>query len=256
MSGKRIRKVRAWSATVLFLLGCISPSLAVPGSAESVTSPGPGGLSTIVAQTAAAAQTQTVVSLPSSTYTSIPSATLIPTRTPLTPTATPTYIYAFPTFTRLTPTEVPPTSTAPTASTPQLIAIASQVLITATLSDEDYRATRFPKVPKEWNCIVTGKTPGRGVMVERKSKFYVSWTIKNTGTKIWTSNTIDFIYTGGYRSNERPIQDLTSTVKPGGTITVRVLLTASRFPGTYNTFWSLRVGNTKFCHMKQTFEIK
>jgi len=249
---KRIRRIRNWSATALFLLACISPSFVVPGSTEAVKTHVPGILGTMVAQTAAVAQTQTALSLPTSTYTSIPTGTLFPTRKVLTPTSTPTYIYAFPTFTKLTATPTQATPTLPTI----LIPVASKDNVTNTLTVDDANATRFPKIPKEWNCTVMGKTPPQGTSVDPKEKFYVSWTIKNTGTRAWTSNTIDFVYTGGFRSDERPIQDLRSTVAPGGSITVKVQLTASKFPGTYNTFWSLRVGNTKFCHMKQTFEVK
>jgi hypothetical protein len=226
----------------LVLYGCIVPFAGTPASGQAETPQSVGVLQTLIVQTAAAAQTQTVAFLPTSTNTSIPSATLFPTRTPLTPTLTPTYIYAFPTFTRTTPTH-----------TPQLIPIASK----DTAADVgDATVTRLPKIPKEWNCTITGKAPPMGTSVDRKAKFSVSWTIKNTGTKIWTSNTIDFVYTGGFRSDERPIQDLRSTVAPGGSITVKVQLAASKFPGTYNIFWSLKVGKTKFCHMKYTFEVR
>ncbi len=106
--------------------------------------------------------------------------------------------------------------------------------------------------------MVTGKSPPSGTIIKIKPKesLNISWTIKNNGTKTWTSNTVDFVNTGGFRNNERPIQDLRSTVAPGGTITVKVLITASKFSGTYNVFWTLKVGNTKFCHMKNTFEVE
>ena len=257
MESDRIHKLRNWTITALFVLACVSPSFLAPASAEPVTSPAAGSLNTIVAQTAAAAQMQTSLHLPTSTITPIPSATLLPTRTPQSPTPTPTYIYAFPTFTRTTPTQPPPTATGSTPATQGFVSSGGSASgVTATLSDKDDRNTRFPKIPEPWDCTVVGKFPPSGTKVAPKSKFVVSWTVKNNGTKIWTGNTIDFIYAAGYRSDERPIQDLRSTVAPGGTITLKVRLTASKFPGNYNTYWSLRVGNTKFCHMKQSFEVK
>lgn len=242
--------MRNWSATALLLLACISPSLVAPSSTEAIKTQVPGLLGTIVAKTAAAAQSQTIALLPSSTFTFTPTPTFFPTKSAVVPTSTaftPTFIPASVTLTQITPTQA--TKTSPPLEGP----LSSN---DNTVDVGDGTATRFPKIPKEWNCTITGKFPPKGTSVDRKERFFVSWTILNTGTKTWTSNTIDFVYTGGFRSDERPIQDLRSTVAPGGSISVKIQLTAPKFPGTYNTVWSLKVGNTKFCRMKYTFEVK
>jgi hypothetical protein len=126
---------------------------------------------------------------------------------------------------------------------------------TNTLTSREEFLTRFPKIPKEWDCRITEKGPPIGTLIRHKSKFYVSWLIVNSGTKTWTPNTIDFVYTGGYRNDEMHIQDLSLTIPPGKSIKMKVLLTGPKTPGTYNVFWSLKVGNTLFCHMKNTFEV-
>ena len=251
---KKLSTHRIYTSLVVSLIvfACAIPSLGAQ-PAQQVNTLAPGALATIVAGTANAAQTQTIISIPTSTITFSPTATLFPTRTPVTPSPTPTFIIAFTMLTKVTPiTETLTPSPGPISLSSSS---SSSKGPTSTLSDEDERATRFPKIPLPWNCIVTSKTPLRGTVIKPKQNFVVSWTVKNNGTKTWTSNTIDFIYTGGYRSTERPIQDLTTTVAPGGSITLKVQLQASKFPGDYNTFWSLRVGNTKFCHMKGSFEI-
>ncbi len=251
MRWQRIHKIRIWLIVVLLLLACAAPSLTTPQSMGTTTL-APAVLDTVVAETVAAAQTQTIVFLPTSTNTFTPSATHFPTHTPITLTSTPTFVIIFTLLTKATSTQETPTSAI------QVIPISSSSNSSsngATLSPADERATRFPKTPVPWDCVVTGKGPPRGTLIKPKSSFEITWTVLNNGTRAWTSNTIDFIYTGGFRSNERPIQDLGRTVAAGGSITLVVHLIASKFPGTYNTFWSLRVGNTNFCHMKNTFEI-
>jgi hypothetical protein len=89
-----------------------------------------------------------------------------------------------------------------------------------------------------------------------KKEFYVSWIVKNTGTKTWSNNGIDFVFDGGYHTEQRPIQDLPRSVVPGKSIELKVLLIAPERPDTYNVIWSLRVGQTKFCHMKIVFTVK
>jgi hypothetical protein len=78
----------------------------------------------------------------------------------------------------------------------------------------------------------------------------------NTGTEVWPNTGIDFIYDSGYRTEDRPIQDLWHSVAPGHSIDLKVLLTAPKNPGNYNVIWVLKVGHKVFCSMKNVFLVK
>ena len=95
-----------------------------------------------------------------------------------------------------------------------------------------------------------------GTDVEGGASFYVTITLFNSGTKTWTNNGIDFVYTGGYRNEGTRIQDLPITVASEKVVKVKTLVIAPKKPERYNIFWTLQVGNYKFCGMKYTFEVK
>jgi hypothetical protein len=222
-------------AAGLFLLACALPSLSASSPTQSPPSLAPELLGTSIVQTVAAAQTETVVYAPP---TLTPTVTLLPTWTPAVLTSTPTFIFALPTFTPL-PTWTP---------TPGAIIDIPGGIGNAT-SDS-------PFTGREWTCAIRGKYPPMGTVVTHGDSFYVSITLMNTGTKTWTNNGVDFVYTGGYRVEGTRIQDSPFTVAPGREVTFSSLLVAPKKPDTYNTYWTLQVGNHLFCGVKYTFKVK
>lgn len=228
--GKNKRPI-LWAMFVLFVLSCAVPAglaTPVPPTVEQISQ---ADMATIIAGTANAAQAQTASALPTVTR------TYTPTWTPsTTPTSTPTFLYLLPTR-----TPIPTDTVVPTLGT--LVVVGSGTAATSIYKD----------VP--WACLVTGSTPPRNAPVQPGKNFYVTWTVKNVGTKEWWNNGIDFVYDAGYRTEQRAIQDLSKTVYPGGSVTLRVLLTAPKRPDTYNVIWALKVGNKAFCHMKVSFKV-
>jgi hypothetical protein len=93
-------------------------------------------------------------------------------------------------------------------------------------------------------------------VIKAGSDFYAYWTIVNTGTNVWTSNTVDFVYVSGYWQGGRKIQDLSSTIGSGGFVTLKVLYKAPKAPGSYRSIWTLKVGNKPFCGLAMYFEVK
>lgn len=250
MKLKPAQKLLTWLIALILLMACILPSATTPQSTLQPQSPAPGILETIIVQTVAAAQTQTVTNLPSATSSLTETATLKPAPT-LTPTVTEALITFAPTYTVNVPTLTQVISTSP----PQPQG-GGDVASFGTISAKDQRATDFPKIPKEWDCRITAKSPATGTLIKQKSSFKVSWTIVNNGTRTWGNNDVDFVYTGGFRHDGKPIRDLPKTISPGGSITLQVDLTAPKGSASYNVFWSLKVGGKLFCHMKHTFEVK
>jgi len=204
MKRKLNNKFLIWLFFPVFVLACVLPSASTPLATPVIQTFDSNSVGTVIAQTISAAQTSTVIHLPSltSTLTSLPTATSTPTTLA---TATDQFSTFGPTYTLGVPTltQVPlSTSTSTRQSIGQVVSSPD-----GTLSESDQRATKYPKIPKEWNCTITEKTPPKGILVDPKSSFYVSWTIVNNGTKIWTGNTIDFVFTGGYVSEGKLIQD-------------------------------------------------
>lgn len=220
---------RIWAIT-LFLLACISPNLAPKPTPPNETI-SQEDLGTLVAGTSNAARIQTASSqptiTPTFTVTRIPSETF---------TSTPTFIYLLPTAT-LIPSYTP-------------IIPVGNIIVNGTIM-VDERLTDRP-----WSCLVTGSTPPRNVAQKPGKDFYVTWSVMNTGTETWSNNGIDFVYETGYRTEQRQIQDLSRSVVSGGSIGLKILLTAPKNAGTYSAIWALKVGNKAFCHMKIVFKVE
>jgi hypothetical protein len=226
------RVLFSWLGLLVFLLACGLPSrsgeqaVAEPQSVDS--------LNTAIVQTAVAAQTQTATVLPTATRT--PTATFTPT---ITHTPTPTFIFLLPTLTPyFTDTPLGVISLGPLGNsaggTPQ----------------------KSIYTDRPWTCLVTGKQPDDWAVFKPGREFMVSWTVLNTGTKVWTVNTIDFVYTGGYRHEGTKIQDFRTNVPRGGTGVVSATFVAPKAPGEYRSFFTLKVGNREFCGMKIMFAVE
>jgi len=250
MNGQRIRKISIWLITALYLLACISPSIAA-----STTSPTQAPVETIIVQTAAAAQTQTAILLPTVTLTPTPTSTLTPTKTP---TSTPTFIpltslTSFAT-TSVTAT-VTPTGTIVTAQA----GTDSSGGGTGDKNDDsnDKEKSGYSSViDKEWACTVSEKYPPNGTVIGRGARFSAVWKLLNRGIKTWPIHSVDFLFIAGLRNEGRARFDLPLNVISGGTITLDVTIIAPKNPGAYRSIWTLRVGRTYFCQMGINFVVK
>ncbi|MDP1545540.1 MAG: NBR1-Ig-like domain-containing protein [Anaerolineales bacterium] len=232
MRHTRVHSIVGWLSLLFFILACGFPARS---GAPSVPEPQSFvSLDTAIVETAAAAQTQTAAILPTATLT--PTVTFTAT---ITPTPTPTFVFLLPTFTPF-PTGTPPGS------------IALGPLSNATSGTPE--KSIFTGHP--WSCRITGKQPDDGTVFKPGTSFTVGWKVFNTGDKTWTVNTIDFVYTGGYRHEGTKIQDFRTNVPRGGTGTVSATFVAPKAPGEYNSFFTLKVGNREFCGMRIIFEVQ
>ncbi len=238
MLGSRVsRKIILFVAS-LSLLACALPAFGA--SRQVPQSLVPESLETPIAQTAAAANTLTAIYSPP---TLTPTPTRFPTGTLISAPTLSTFVFALPTFTPL-----PTLTFTPGASV--------QGPAGGNGSSAGSADGGNPFTGKEWTCSLTAKEPKNGSVLEPGKNFYAYFTILNTGTKTWPSNGVDFMYTGGYRHNDGKIYDLPASVAPGNKITVKVLFTAPKNVGSYNSYWTLMVGKLKFCSMRIGFEIK
>ena len=207
-------------------MGGCEISIVLP-EAPGLSRPVPGNFNTIVASTARAAEAQTAVYLtPSATATWTP----LPTHTPsLTPTPTPTFLFI---IGNTTPWKSP---------TPGY-----------------YYATNTPSVIDYLDgCALLSQTPGNGTYFDPRESFTVAWKVRNTGSRTWYRDTVEFAYSSGARMYDKQVYKLPVDIPRQEYVTLKVAMTAPRNSGTYRTVWSLRRGDVAypnpdvdyFCHV-------
>jgi hypothetical protein len=232
-----VRKILIPSALLVLVVSCSLPGAAAPSSNSAPQPMNVGSLETAVVLTAAAAQTQTAAVLPSNTP------TLTPSATPTLQTPTPTFIFSVFTETPFIPVETTDPSVSSSSS-------GAPFTVGGSTSEP------IPYSGKPWTCVVRGTSPPRWSVIEAGKEFYITWTVLNTGTKNWTINTIDFVYTGGYRHEGTKIQDLWKNVPSGRTVNLQAFYKAPKVAGEYRVYWTLQVGNHPFCGMTAMFEVR
>lgn len=232
-----MRRFLSLSAVFIVSLACALPGISAPEPAPLPTFDS-SSIEIMIAETAAAAQTQTAVNLPTATYTPRP------THTPsITPSFTPTFIYFLSTFTPI------PTYTLP-------------VTVSADEGEGDEedggKERRDPRkmTGKEWTCSILYITPPKGFVFGPNVRFNVKWTLFNTGTKSWPNYGVDLVYEGGLRHEGTKIQDFGITVPPGGEIQVGAVFITPKKAGEYSTFFTLQVGKREFCHLVYYFAVE
>ena len=235
MSRRNVRRLTLWLILGLVILGCASPVLVTPPPVSA-----PDSVETVIIQTAAAAQTQTVAALPSPTNTF--TATSLPRNT-ATNTSTPTATIIF-----VTDTGTPP-----------------PILLTNDPDDgggnngggNGNGYVKPTATPREWACRVLYRYPDKGTVILGGSSFKATWTVQNTGTKSWPKKGVDVVFSSGaYLHTGKPYYDIPAAIGTGGTVTISVTMTVPKRSKTYQTRWSLRVGKTEFCGVQIVVEVK
>ena len=178
----------------------------------------PGTLNSIVVQTANAAGTQTArVGTPNP----IPTSTLLITTTPSEiASITPTFIFVLKT----------PTKPAPTT----------------TISEDD----------SGYACEILDQMPTDDTVFAPDVNFETRWQVRNSGSRVWDSNSMDYRFVSGDVMHKQPIYDLYKDVRLGDLADIIVKMKSPANPGTFSTTWRLRIGNKSFCTMKLTIIVR
>ena len=218
MTSTRKTKLLIWVTALALIMAC-APVLAT----QSVPTMDPGAVGTFIAQTVAAASTQTAAAIPSFT----PSPTVTPTvatETPL-PTATSTVIFILSTPTPLLPPTLP-------------------------------SATRAETSNQNYSCQVTRVSPANGTRFNSRDDFDAFWTVRNNGQKDWDRTTVDYVYSSGDKIHKVSGYDLAENVRTGNSTDLGVDMRAPKNSGTYTTTWTMRAGNKTFCTLTLTIVVK
>jgi hypothetical protein len=213
--------------TVAFILACV-PAIAI----TPYPTTDPNVLNTVIVQTANAASTQTAAAQPTATFT--PSMTPTqPTQTP-SPTATATVIFIL--------------------SSPTQIVVPTFTLISSGGSGSGSGGSSGTS-SDPYACQILSVSPSNGTTMKQDTDFDATWKVKNTGTKTWDQNSVDFVYDSGTDMAKRDGYDLNSSVKSGQEISLGADMVAPTKNGNYTTTWTLRVGSNEFCKMSLTINV-
>lgn len=214
-------------------MGGCEISIVLPES-PGLLGPARGNFNTIVASTARAAEQLTAIhTTPSATSTWTP----LPTHTPsLTPTPTPTFLFI---IGNKTPTKSPTPGYYYASSTPSVI---------------DYLD----------GCALLSQTPANGTYFDSRESFTVAWKVRNTGSRVWYRDTVEFAYYSGTRMYDKQVYKLPVDIPRHEYVTLKVGMTAPRNSGTYHTVWSLRRGGVAypnpggdyFCHVELRIRVR
>lgn len=237
--------MRRLSLAAIYLL--VTLACAIPGmSPAALPTFDANSVQTVIVETAGVSMTQTFSSLPTATIT--PTATFTPS---VTPTFTPTFIFLLPTR-----TPFPTDTLAPTMGVIVLPPSGGGGGNQNGFATPDKNAD--PRRPSgiQWACVWYGLQPPRHTVFKPGQRFTVRWMLYNSGYGAWDHNSIDFVYTGGYRHEGTKIQDLARDIGQGGEIWVQTSFVAPQKEDDYNTYFTLQVGKKQFCSVAYFFTVK
>ncbi len=128
------------------------------------------------------------------------------------------------------------------------MSIASIPVITvsmeSTSSTPDYACALVSQKPKDWTKM------------QRRHIFDATWTVRNTGSKNWGKNGIDFKYISGTKMHTYDDSyDLAKDVGTGKSITLIVDMISPKTKGYYTAVWGLYRGKTAFCKLSITINV-
>ncbi len=92
--------------------------------------------------------------------------------------------------------------------------------------------------------------------MSKNQSFAVTWTVQNTGTTTWDSNTVDFTYASGAKLSPLRAVDLPKSVAAGESIALKLTMVAPGSADTYKTVWTLEGGKDTFCRLDLTIVVK
>jgi len=118
-------------------------------------------------------------------------------------------------------------------------------------------ATPNSNIPDGYRCKIVSSSPAYDDNYLPGAGFDGRWEVKNTGTKAWLPEEVDYGYLSGAKlyTHER-IYDLPAKVKPGESIEIVVDMKAPTTLGRHSTSWGLILENDAFCVLPLTINVK
>ena len=143
----------------------------------------------------------------------------------------------------------------------QVVFILKVLTLGSPLQDDAlwYAARITRTTPKSSSsCSLVSQKPVDNTTFKAGTDFDTTWTVKNTGTSDWRTDTVDFMYVSGTKMHKPAygdIKDLKENVAKNGTIALVVDMLAPATSGTYSETWALKSGSTTLCTMFITIKV-
>ena len=106
-------------------------------------------------------------------------------------------------------------------------------------------------------CDVIYQNPQDDTVLPAGSSFDMRWTLKNTSSSSWRSDSVDVRFTSGSRMHTgSDLSDLPYEVGAGSAVDIVIPMRAPSSGGTYTSNWSLSAGNTSVCRFYVTIKVQ
>jgi hypothetical protein len=106
-------------------------------------------------------------------------------------------------------------------------------------------------------CTIVYQNPSDETEKERGEDFSTRWTLKNTSSTTWRSDSVDVRVASGTRMHTGPdIYDLSSSTAQNGMVDIIIPMEAPDTKGIYTENWALMQGNTFLCRFYVTIQVK
>lgn len=109
----------------------------------------------------------------------------------------------------------------------------------------------------QYACKLLSQSPKDWTKFKPRHIFDARWTVRNTGTKTWTTSGTDLLYVGGAKMQTHgDLFDLTKSVAPDAKASFVVDMTTPKQPGYYTAYWGLANGSQVFCKFYLIVSVK
>lgn len=152
------------------------------------------------------------------------------------------------------PTQVQTNTSMPTATAMNTLVPVLPTRVIVTLAPTKILPT---STPSAYSCSITASSPAANKIMPPGNDFDGRWTLKNTGTKTWSSSQMDFAYVSGTKLQKlHDVIDLPSDVAPGASIELIIDMKAPTTIGSYAATWSLRINSTNICPVSVSIRVQ
>jgi len=207
--------------SLLFLVGC---SMVPAASAPAAPTMDPNLIRTEAAQTVVA-QMNAVAAQPEAA-----------TQTPMVVTATSEASAPSPVPVQPQPTLAVPATATPLPTITPYVAPTTVVIVQPTTSSSSGGSVAATASP--YKAVFISQSPYDGAKVKPNEEFDAVWTVKNTGTKTWTSKYY-YRFAKGDQFAQSDRYYLKEDIKPGATVKLIADMKAPAQEGKYLTRWEL-----------------
>jgi hypothetical protein len=107
------------------------------------------------------------------------------------------------------------------------------------------------------SCQVVYQNPVDNAILPKGADFDMRWTIKNTSSKSWASDSTDIRFLSGDRVHVgNDVRDMPYDVASQGMVDIVVNMRTPLTPGSYVTNWSLSQGSASVCRFYVQFQVQ